>query len=109
MTKNELISELLELPEEVYNAELEVIEAYEQVQKKKDLLVAKEDELLMSGTIDGKNAETRQAQLRNFTADERQAVQQAENELSKIRALLNLRRDILSSYKAIAKLLGEAE
>ena len=109
MDKQEIINQLLELPRRIHQTELLLNQVYYEVQVKKDYLTAKEDQLVLSGVIDGKNAETRQAQLRSLTVEERQAVQQAENQINKVKAELNRLLNTQANLRAIAKLLVGGE
>lgn len=109
MDKQEIINQLLELPRKIHQTELLLNQVYYEVQVKKDNLTAKEDQVLLSGVIDGKNAETRQAQLRSLTVEERQAVQQAENQINKVKAELNRLLNTQANLRAIAKLLVGGE
>jgi|SRR5690606_22857272 len=109
MDKQEIINQLLELPRRIHQTELLLNQVYYEVQVKKDNLTAKEDQLVLSGVIDGKNAETRQAQLRSLTVEERQAVQQAENQINKVKAELNRLLNTQANLRAIAKLLVGGE
>lgn len=109
MDKQEIINQLLELPGRIHQTELLLNQVYYEVQVKKDYLTAKEDQLVLSGVIDGKNAETRQAQLRSLTVEERQAVQQAENQINKVKAELNRLLNTQANLRAIAKLLVGGE
>lgn len=109
MNKQELITKLSTLPGEIEAQEQVVITAYEQVQESKAILAEAEDVLQLSGVIDGKNAETRNAQMRSKTTDERQGVQQAENGLSIARATLNRLNNELAVFRAIAYMLRVGE
>lgn len=109
MTKLELIEKLSTLPGLIEAQEQSVIAAYNQVQESKSILSEAEDVLILSGQIDGKNAETRNAQLRANTAKEREAIQKAENELSITRAHLNRLNNELAVCRAIAAMLKGAE
>lgn len=109
MTKIELIEKLFTLPELIEAQEQTVIAAYNQVQESKSILTEAEDVLILSGQIDGKNAETRSAQLRAKTAKEREAVQKAENNLSVARAHLNRLTNELAACRAIAGMLKGVE
>lgn len=109
MTKLELIEKLSSLPELIAEQEEAVIDANLQVQDSKNILTEAEDVLILSGAIDGKNAETRNAQLRAKTVSEREGLQKAENELSIDRARLNRLNNELAVYKAIAGMLKGAE
>lgn len=109
MTKLELIDKLSSLPGLIAEQEKAVINANLQVLASKGILTEAEDVLILSGAIDGKNAETRNAQLRAKTAKEREAIQKAENELSITRAHLNRLNNELAVCRAIAAMLKGAE
>jgi hypothetical protein len=109
MNKQDLTSKLSTLPGEIETQEQAVISAYEQVQESKSILTEAEDVLQLSGTIDGKNAEIRQAQLRAKTAGEREGLQKAESNLSREKAKLNLLINELTAYRAIAAMLKAGE
>ena len=109
MTKLELIEKLSTLPELIEAQEQVVIAAYGQAQESKAILTEAEDVLILIGQIDGKNAETRSAQLRAKTASEREAIQKAENELSVARAHLNRLNNELTVCRAIAGMLKGVE
>ena len=106
MDKTTIIQRLLELPNEIEAAENEVIEMCEKVSKAKDDLTGKESVLLLSGKIDGKNAEIRSAQLRELALQERQAVNDAENALSGARAYLTKLQNTFRALQTITQLLG---
>ena len=105
MTKIELIERLYELPKLIEDAENAVINAHGQVQDSKSILSEVEDVLLLSGSIDGKNVEIRNAQLRAQTSNERQAIQKVENELSVARIALNRLNNEQANCRAIAEML----
>ncbi len=109
MTKLELIDKLSSLPELIAEQERAVINANLQVLASKSILSEAEDALILSGAIDGKNAETRNAQLRAKTASEREGLQKAENEVSIRRAKLSFLNNELAAYRAIAGMLKGAE
>ena len=109
MTILDLINKLASLPELIEEKERDVIHAYWQVQDSKTILTEAEDVLYLSGTIDGKNAETRNAQVRTNTISEREAVQKAETSLSIEKAKLNRLNNELVIYRAIAGMLKGVE
>ena len=109
MTKLDLINKLVSLPDLIEEQEKVVIAAYQQVQKSKKGLTESEDILLLSGVIDGKNAEIRAAQMRENTVSEREAAQNAERQLSIEQVKLNRLNNELAVYKAIAGMLKGAE
>lgn len=109
MDRKQIIARLCELPDLIEAQEQVVINAYGQVQECKSILTEAEDVLLLSGAIDGKNAETRAAQLRAKTVNEREGLQKAENLLSAERAKLNRLNNELAVYRAIAGMLKAGE
>ena len=109
MNKMDLIVKLASLPGIIAEQEVLVLNAVEKVQDCKRVLLEAEDVLYSSGQIDGKNAEIRQAQLRAKTSAERQALQDAENQLNMARVKLNRFLNELTVYKAIAGLLRGVE
>ena len=109
MTKFELIEKLSTLPELIAEQERAVINANLQVLASKSILTEAEDVLILSGAIDGKTAETRNAQLRAKTVSEREGLQKAENEVSIRRAKLSFLTNELAAYRAIAGMLKGAE
>lgn len=55
MDRNEIIARLKSLPQEIEVAEIEIIKESNMLQTIKENLTAKQDELILSGVIDGKN------------------------------------------------------
>jgi hypothetical protein len=109
LTKLDIINKLASLPDLIEEQEKVIIAAYQQVQESKSILTEAEDVLFLSGQIDGKNAEIRNAQMRAKTVNEREGLQKAENLLSAERAKLNRLNNELAVYKAIAGMLKGAE
>jgi len=107
--KQTLIDKLAALPGLIEDAENEVIRAVDLLQGQKDRLTEAQDRLLILGTIDGKNQETRNAQLRAQTTAEQFTVRKAENELSVARAHLNRLTNELAVCRAIAGMLKGVE
>lgn len=107
--KNFLVSCLNTLPNDIYNAEIKVLEAQKGVTQAKEFLAAKEADLYAEGLIDGKNAEIRNAQLRQLTAEERSGVALAENRLAQCRINLSCLQNQFSACKAIAGMFKGAE
>ncbi|MBO8136773.1 MAG: hypothetical protein H0Z40_01340 [Desulfotomaculum sp.] len=103
--KDHVIKRLMELPNQLMEAEREVIVAQNEVQKAKAALVEKETELLINGEIDGKNAAIRDAQLKDKTAAEREAVAEAEKTLSFKKLILNGLQGEFKALRSVAQLL----
>lgn len=109
MTKIELIEKLTLLPGLIETAENEVIKAVDILQGQKDRLIEAQDRLLVLGAIDGKNQETRNAQLRAQTTAEQFTVRKAENDLSVAKAKLNRLVNELAVCRAIAGMIRGCE
>ena len=109
LTKIELIEKLYELPKLIEDAENAVIKDVQAIQGAKERLADEQDRLLTNGSIDGKNAEIRAAQLRERTGQEVRGVQQAENKASISKVKLNRLNNELRSSEAIAGMLKGAE
>lgn len=112
MNKQTIIDRLFELPGEIAHAEETVIKAQMHLQDDKTNLQIAEDRLYMGEVegvaIDGKNAEIRSAQLRAYTAVERNAVAMSENALAKHRLRLTRLQTELRALQSIADLLKGA-
>ena len=106
MTKETLISRLLELPSAIAEAEGSVLENEDKRQQVADALQRIEDELLLNGIADGKNAEIRAAQVRSMTADTREVL--VLKEQAKARALVEVRQltHEFSALRNVARLLS---
>lgn len=107
--KNDLIKELAELPAQIEAAEERLIERHNAVQVAKEVLTNKEDQAILEGLIDGKNAEIRAAQMRQYTSEARKMVQDAENGVTKTRVQLTRLNNRMAALKAIAGLLKGAD
>lgn len=109
MNKQDLVSLLANLPGQINRAEIDILVAQDAVIKSKDALSAKEADLYTEGKIDGKNAEIRNAQLKQLTIPERNEIAKAENALSMARIHYNLLQNTFSAYRAISGLLKAGE
>jgi hypothetical protein len=109
LTKIELIEKLTLLPGLIEQAENEVIKDIQAIQGAKERLADEQDRLLTNGSIDGKNAEIRSAQLRERTGQEVRDVQQSENKASISRVALNRLNNELAICRAIAGILRGIE
>jgi hypothetical protein len=105
MTKQELVQRLLELPAQIEKAEEAVLQAHARLIDAKDMLQQKEDDLLLGNTIDGKNAETRAAQVRKYTAHERETLADAELNLKNAASRLERYHVQLKAFRAVADLI----
>ncbi len=108
MDKQFIIDRLIALPTEIATAEEAVLQASGRVVTAKESLQAKEDSLLLGNVLDGKNAETRAAQARQYTQTEREMLNDAELMVKNASARLNRLRDEFKALRAVADLLKGA-
>lgn len=107
--KNACIDVLQLLPGKIKDAENVLVEASFELQEAKEVLADKEAELLLTGKIDGKNAEIRSAQMRGLTGVEHDSVVLCENKVSRAKAKLNAAVNEFKAWRSIAGLLKEVE
>ena len=108
-TREQVIEKLLSLPKEINNAEDDLCRVQLNLVAAQDLLKAKEDEWQASGSIDGKNAEIRTAQLRTLTQTERDQVKVFEAVIPEYRRMLTRAQNEFSGYRSIARLMAGVE
>lgn len=113
LTRETVQDSLLRLMGEAAQAEEELARAQVRHDRAKEALADAEAALLLgkgSVAIDGKNAETRAAQIREATQLERKWLQEAAEEVALARARAEAARQRLSAWKAIARLVaGEVD
>lgn len=113
LTKDIVQDRLLGTVRSLEEAEERLLKAQAAYDRAKEALADAEAALLLGRgevQIDGKNAEVRAAQIREATAAERRAVQEASKELALARAQVEVRRQELSTWRAIARLVaGEVD
>lgn len=102
-----IVARLLALPGELAEAELLLIQCEADKREAATRLQDAEDQLLLAG-LDGKNAETRAAQVRAATLTEQLLMARAEEALAYRRAVLTKLRSEHSSLRAITRLLSVA-
>lgn len=107
MSKQDIINRLMALPNEIFAAESQLIAIGEAVQDAKNALTTKEADLLISGEINGKNAEQRAAQLMQLTEAERKTLAIEENLLPRVRANLTKLQNEFAALKAVAGMMRE--
>lgn len=111
MDKQFLIDRVLSLPNDIKAAEAEVLDAYSTVQAAKSALQLKEDGLLLGMfddmVIDGKNETIRSAQLRQYTDGERDAVLEAEMNLTRAKYRLSQLQNEFRALQTVANLIQE--
>jgi len=106
---HEIIGELLGYPERLYKAGLSVIEAKKRVDEIKKQIEIKRDTLLLSGAIDGKNAEVREAQIDAKLNEEKGALSVEKENLEREELNLKLVEDEYRSLLAISRILGNED
>ncbi|KPV60754.1 hypothetical protein QJ48_04345 [Paenibacillus sp. A3] len=105
MDRQSIISKLLALPAKIAAEEDNVLQAHANLIEAKGILQQKEDSLLLGNIIDGKNAEIRAAQMREYTEDERKHLIEAELNLKNAVARLERYRDEFRALRSVAELL----
>jgi hypothetical protein len=106
LTKDDVIKRLLELPEVIAQDERCFLQTQQTLDSARRLLAGKEAELLSSGSIDGKNAEIRAAQLRQSTNEERDAITVIEGNVPWGKIALTCDLNEFSALKSIARLMS---
>jgi hypothetical protein len=106
VSKESLIDRLLALPHQMVAAELQLLEAETSQKNFAAHLQTCEDVLLLGGSLDGKNAETREAQKRAATTACREGVDVANATVAAKRLRVQQLQTEFSSLKAIARLLA---
>lgn len=120
MTRDELMQALLQAPEQIMAAEKDLLVASDALRFAEAALEDARTNYLNGKAladdgnwitpaeplINGKNAEQRDAQLKELTKRERAAVQSAATELERRRAALNLAQNRFRALRAIAALLS---
>ena len=109
MTRDELTGRLLAMPESIQLAECSVLQRDADLRMAKDRMEDAEVELTLNGQLDGKNAETRKAQLHRLTGDQRGAIMAAEQELDIAKICLRRRQNEFSALRAIARAIDGEE
>lgn len=102
MDRQIIIEKLAFLPAEIAGVEAGVLTAQLAVAEAKDILANKEAQLYLDGTIDGKNAEIRAAQLKEYTFAERETIVTAETKMALARIELNRLLNQFKAYRTIA-------
>lgn len=106
MTRDDLITRLLSLPELIEAEEQALLAASERVAERKYDREWHKAELLLAGSIDGRNQEQRDAQLVVMLQCQDTAVAFAEREVARCRVTLARRTNDYRSVRAVAALLA---
>lgn len=104
--RNLVIQRLLELPEEIIEAEHSVIKASLDVEEAKRELAEKEADLYNGGKVEGRNEAQRKACLLSLTATERATIAECEENLLLCRKNYNHRLNGFSALKTVASILA---
>ena len=104
---DDLVERLLALPGEIAAANVEVIHAEQRVAARKAILQSAEDQVLLDhpDLLDGKNAETRAAHMRQHTTDHRRNLRDAELSLQWAKHYHAIAMNVLSVLRTIARIL----
>lgn len=108
ITREDLAVRLLEIVDELRDAEREAVSAARQVSAAKEDLADREAALLLAG-VPGSNAEARAAHLRQETTSWRMGLQQAQEEAQLAGVRLRVLQAELLSLRACARLIGGEE
>lgn len=106
MTRTELTARLLALPGEIAAAEAAANETALRLEGAQCRLQRCEDELLLNGALDGKNAEIRATQLRQHTHGAHLLLSQAEDALRQAKAAYHTALHEFYALRAAARLMA---
>jgi hypothetical protein len=106
--REELLLELQALPEKVLQAEQAYVKALSYLEDTRLALNAKTNELLLDGTIQGRNEQTREAELWPHTYELRRLTLKAKLAVEQTRSELSYVKNQLETMKLIAQLLLQA-
>lgn len=105
---NQLVNTLSSMPQRIEEAERNVMNALNKLNEAESALASKEASLLLQGKITGKNEMERKAQLLTLTAEEREAVRQAQQQLNQARVEYNRALNEFKAARSIALVIGQA-
>jgi hypothetical protein len=112
MSRQELLAELLAMPDRLENGERSLFEIEAKAQAAREALADREAETLLGlredGTplLAGKNAEVRGAELRLLTATEREALGEVERELTGAKLVLRCEQNRFAALRSAVRLLA---
>jgi hypothetical protein len=109
LRRESLIERLLALPSAIAAAEAALLEAETARGHFQAHLTTVEDQLVLAGAIDGKNAETRAAQLRTGTVACREQLEEVQATHARRKISLHHLQTEHASLRAIARLLSGTE
>lgn len=107
MDKQTLIERILALPEDIEKSEKQVLTISQAVDTARGQVAGIEQDAILTGVITGKNETERKAQMATLTAEARQAVTEAENQLSIARVAYNRLLNEFRALQTVAQLLGK--
>jgi hypothetical protein len=105
MTKAYAIERLLVLPGAAAVAELELLALEAEKQAAAAALQDREDELILTGQIDGKNAEVRAAQMRAVTITERHRLEEISRRIARQKVSIHHLQAEHASLRSVARIL----
>jgi len=108
MTRAEILAALAKLPGQIERAELALLACRREAERYEAEWKDAEATLLLDGTIDGKNAEARAAQLRLAMASYRETAADLEQKAERARIRLHRLQSEFTAAKAMARLLAVA-
>src|SRR5258707_6772324 len=106
MTRDEILAALAKLPGQIERAELALLACRRAEERFEEEARDAEATLLLGGSIDGKNAEARAAQLRLQMAGHRDTAAELEQKTERARIKLHRLQAEFSAAKAMARLLA---
>lgn len=106
MNRENLIQRLTELPSEIADHELLILDYQTDVLNRKNVLKIEEASLVLSGKIEGKNQSERDLDLFRKTLPQRGEIQTAERRLDGCQLELRELQNEFSALRSIARLLG---
>lgn len=105
MTRQEVMDQLLDAPKHVFSAEAGLLNAEQCHRSAKEALADREASLMIEG-LAGKNADERQARLREQTESLRAQVEETRVHVEFLRLAAESERAKFSSLRAVAKLMA---
>lgn len=101
-----VIDDLLSYPAKLNESEIKLINAKKRVDQIKEQIDIKRYSLLVSGVIDGKNSEIREAQIEEKISGDKKNLREAKENLDVEEANFHLLENEYQSLLAIARIVG---
>lgn len=109
MTTQELIQKITVSPEAVLAAGNHVVDIQEKIAFAKGVLEGKKADLILSGEINGKNQEARDAQVRKALGEDLDIISNLEIQLKRAQVEYEATKEEAKGFRAIALLLGKED